>query len=301
MPATLVNPMTLTYQDLDGDDVTVKFSQPILTTANVNSIFTFSSGAGAVNASNNAQELLTKLNLTSVTTATPTNITTTAIRSATHGGDGVATLGEINATGKTLGTVILDGDLGRIVALGVKGLTVQSAGRFGAATGATDLNSQIDGNLGALTVKGDFKDVFLSVSGDLGPVAITGSLIGGGNANSGNITGAKLNSVVVGGDLVGGIGTLSAVIKSASTTGIVTVKGSIRGGIGNGSGLVTSASPETSELFLERVLFRVTKKKSLGDLWCLRMVNKSSHTSHGGISSEQQCGEDREEVGSSQA
>ncbi|MCX7418576.1 MAG: hypothetical protein NT013_03440, partial [Planctomycetia bacterium] len=46
------------------------------------------------------------------------------------------------------------------------------------------------------------------------------------------------------------------------------------------------ASPETSELFLERVLVRVTKKKSLGDLWCLRMVNKSSHTSHGGISSE---------------
>ena len=64
---------------------------------------------------------------------------------------------------------------------------------------------------------------------------------------------------------------------------------------------VFHTSPETSEHFPESFVERVTKKKSLGDLWCLRMVNKSSHTSHGGISSEEQHGQDREEIGPSQA
>src|SRR5207249_11002146 len=62
-----------------------------------------------------------------------------------------------------------------------------------------------------------------------------------------------------------------------------------------------TTSPESSEPFPERVAEGVTKTKSLDDLWCLTMVDKSSHTSHGGISSEEQRGKDREEVGSSQA
>ena len=49
VPATLVDPNTLTYQDKDGNDVTVQFSNAILTQQNVNSIFQFDSGANAVN------------------------------------------------------------------------------------------------------------------------------------------------------------------------------------------------------------------------------------------------------------
>ena len=63
MPATLVSPTTLTYQDLDGDSVTVTFSQSILNAGNVNTIFTFSSGMGAVNGNNNTKQLLQKVAL----------------------------------------------------------------------------------------------------------------------------------------------------------------------------------------------------------------------------------------------
>src|SRR5262245_24139195 len=36
VPATFVSGTTLTYQDVDGDDVTVRFSKSILTAGNVN-------------------------------------------------------------------------------------------------------------------------------------------------------------------------------------------------------------------------------------------------------------------------
>src|SRR5262245_61609794 len=62
--ATLLGATTLSYRDKDGDLVAVSFSKPILTAANVNAIFTFDSGAGAVNGSNAKKEQLQKVNLT---------------------------------------------------------------------------------------------------------------------------------------------------------------------------------------------------------------------------------------------
>ncbi len=59
--ATLVSANKLTYQDADGDDVEVAFSKPILTPANVNTIFTFNSGT--VNGSNATKQQLLKINL----------------------------------------------------------------------------------------------------------------------------------------------------------------------------------------------------------------------------------------------
>ncbi len=61
VPATFVNATTLTYQDVDGDDVTVKFSKGILNAGNVNSIFTFNTGS--VNGSNATRQMLRWIDL----------------------------------------------------------------------------------------------------------------------------------------------------------------------------------------------------------------------------------------------
>src|SRR5262245_30554593 len=135
-PATLVNASKVTYQDIDGDNVTVVFSKPILTVGNVDSVFTFN--LGGISGSNGINQLLWSINLTSLgVAASGTTVTLTAVRSSVTGGDGFATLGEIDATGIDLGAVTIDGDLGRIRAgdatsttSGVKGLTVLSLGRF---------------------------------------------------------------------------------------------------------------------------------------------------------------------------
>src|SRR5262245_7530894 len=92
--ATLASATRLTYQDVDGDRVAVTFSKPILNAGNVNTIFTFSSGTGAVNGSNAAREQLRQINLVGVAGAAGTTITTSATRSAVNGGDGFAAPGD---------------------------------------------------------------------------------------------------------------------------------------------------------------------------------------------------------------
>ena len=250
VPATLVSPTTLTYQDFDGDNVTVRFSLPVLNAGNVNSIFMFSSGAGAVNGSNATKEGLLKINLMGVTGAAGTSVTTTAVRSLTNGGDGFATLGELLALNLDLGVVNLDGDLGRVLAgdaitatAGLKALTVQSLGRYGLGTGATDLHTVVTGRLGALTVKGDVVEAFVDiqggVDGDLGTVTINGSLLGGMALNSGRLHAAgDIGLVTIKGDLTGSGGERSASIDADGNLAGLTVGGSLRGGMGSRSASV---------------------------------------------------------------
>ena len=63
-PATLSSPTMLTYQDADGDNVTVTLSRPILNVGNVNAVFTFA--AGSVNGSNATMQQLQKIDLTAI-------------------------------------------------------------------------------------------------------------------------------------------------------------------------------------------------------------------------------------------
>src|SRR5262249_8819468 len=114
-------------------------------------------------------------------------------------GDGLANIGYINSTGHDLGVVTVKGDLGQIDAgsssatvPAIKSLTVNSLGRLGTDAQAPggDLESDITGALGALTVKHDLSTAFvnvLGVNGKIGPVSIGGSLIGGRLDNSGQI------------------------------------------------------------------------------------------------------------------
>lgn len=276
--ATLVGATKVTYQDTDGDDVTVTFNKSILTPSNVNAIFSFD--VGTVNGSNATKQQLRSINLTGVAGAAGSAITTNAVRSASRGGDGFAALGQIMGSGLDLGAVTIDGDLGRIIAgdatlttSGLASLTTHSIGRFGTTTGAGDLHSEIQGKLGSLKTKSDVKQAYIDVQGGLngriGTVTIGGSLIGGSVNYSGNIrstsdmgavaisgdvvggsgdysgfiwpSGGILTSVAIGGSLHGGGGLASGSIASQQDCGVVKIAGNIVGGTGGRSGSITSS------------------------------------------------------------
>jgi hypothetical protein len=225
-PATLVSATKLTYQDIDGDNVTVTLSKPLLNPGNVDSIFLFDTGN--VNNVNTARQQLQTIKLTSVGAAAGTSITTVATPSLATGGDGFAALGQIDATGIDLGPVKIDGDVGRIRAgdatsttSGVKGLTVQSLGRFGTSTGAPDLNTVIEGALDFLKVTSDVKKASVSVDGTdgrIGSVSIGGSLIGGDDTINGRIfSSAAMGAVRIAGSVQGVRGTESGEIRTFGT------------------------------------------------------------------------------------
>ena len=253
LPATLVNPTTLTYQDIDGDNVSVRFSNPILAAGNVNSIFAFNTGN--VNGNNNVPQQLRSIKLSGIAAAAGTTITTVATRNPVKGGDGFAALGQINATGRDLGAVVIDGDLGRILAgdattatTGVADMTVHSMGRFGTVTGAVNLESRIQGTLGSLIVRADIKGAFVHVfggeNGEDGRVDILtvgGSIIGNTIAYSGRVhaTG-NMGKVTVGGDVIGGGGTHSGAITTYRDIAGVTIGGSLIGGSGTYAGTILS-------------------------------------------------------------
>ena len=256
VPATLVSPTTVTYQDVDGDNVTVLLSQPKLTAANVNTLFTFD--VSSVNGSNTTKQQLRTIDLSSLgVAATGMAVTTTAVRSTVNGGDGFAALGQINATGIDLGAVKVDGDLGRILAgdattttTGLASLKVHSMGRFGTSTGATNLTT-IQGRLGSLTVRTDVKDAFIQVlggvDGKIGSIAITGSLIGGAGGASGLIVSdGAITSLKIGGDVIGGAGGNSGRISSDGAITSLTIGGDVIGGAGNSSGCIFSFGAITS-------------------------------------------------------
>jgi hypothetical protein len=83
-----VNSTTLSYQDMDGDNVTVSFSKSILNAANVNSICAFDTSN--VSGSNAVQQQLDPIDLASTPAAAGTNIIVKATPSPVNGGDGFA-------------------------------------------------------------------------------------------------------------------------------------------------------------------------------------------------------------------
>src|SRR5262245_41147199 len=105
--ATLVAAMTLTYQDADTDEVTVRLSRPLLTAANIDSVFTFDTGPVA---GNGTPQQLRTIDLTSLAAEG----VSLAITATPGFGDGVVNVGYINATGLDLRDVSVAGDLGKI-------------------------------------------------------------------------------------------------------------------------------------------------------------------------------------------
>ncbi len=229
-----------TFTDFDGDIVTVAVTKGTL----VPDDFSLASNATF----NNQLQLL----MLTDPGFSGTNLTISVKKVA--GGDGLTNVGYIDATGNNLGTVSIIGDLGRIDAgadtagtPAIKSLSVRSMGRLGTDTqisSGADLDSNILGALGSLTVAGDVKDAFIlitsaSSNGNLGATTIGGSVIGGDDNDSGSIrTTGNMGNVTIGGDVVGGDGAGSGRVISGGTMGNVNVGGSLIGGAGQNSGLV---------------------------------------------------------------
>jgi hypothetical protein len=150
-----------------------------------------------------------------------------------------------------ISTVTIDGDLGRILAgdattttQGMGALTVHSMGRFGLLTGATNLNSVIQGKPLSLKSKTDINEAFINaqggVNGQIGSIIIDSSLIGGATGNTGRINAGLIGTVTIRGDLVGGVGFKSGTIATPRTITSVTIGGSLFGGVGDHSGKIFS-------------------------------------------------------------
>jgi hypothetical protein len=247
VPATLVNPTTLTYRDTDGDDVQVVFSKPILTAANVNQIFTFDTGT--VDGNNAVGQQLRVLQLDGLPTARGSTITIAATKSAANGGDDLAAVGQLQVLDLDLKAVTIDGDVGSLVAgdarrstPGIGTLTVQSMGRYGTTTGAGFLAVGATGGIGSLVVHGDVRDTMVTLGDDkIGKVSIGGSLIGGADQDTGTIRAGRIGDVEIKGSVVGGLGTRSGSIVAGTDK--------VTGAIGNvviGGDLLYGPGPASS-------------------------------------------------------
>ena len=268
-PATLVNPTTVAYRDIDGDHVIVKFNKTILDESTINDVFKFSTGT--VDGSNATPQELQLIDLTALATlgaAEGANISVSAKRSGVHGGDGFANVGRIEATGIDLGAVTIRGDLGRIEvgndatekSFGLQSLAVQSVGEFGTSTQATggELLIFVNGNLGGLTVKGNIREAAILIYDDFAPasiekIAIGGSLIGGSEDRVEQISASgEIGTVHIGSSIIGGTGDGSASIR-AQNLGSLTVQGDVRGGAGWNSGSILTFGGDLGEGFIGSV------------------------------------------------
>ncbi|MFM7563868.1 MAG: hypothetical protein ACKO81_12605 [Planctomycetota bacterium] len=250
--ATLLSSSAVSFQDVDGDRVTVNFSGRFLTASNVNSIFQFDTGS--VDGSNAARQQLRSLNLGSVPGAARTSITTSVeprggLPSNVH-------IGQIMAEGIDLGDVTITGNLGRIragdsnartQALGT--LNVEILGGSGTLFGAANLQSETNGSTRALNVRSWMIDSNFRTErgGNIGSVSIGGTLIGSGTSNSGSIySSGNIGNVTVAGSVLVDAGTNSGSIYAFGNIGAVTVGGAVSGGGGQDSGSIVANGNLTS-------------------------------------------------------
>lgn len=274
-PATLVNPNTLTYQDVDGDTVTVSISKPILNANNLASIFQFNTGGFT---DNNTAQSLQELTLTDGS-AQGSTLSITAKKP----GGAVSTVDVelIDASEIDLKAVTVSGDLGTLwvgddndSTPGLGTLTVNSIG-VRAAVPSDILGVSVFGSVGAIQVKGDIQNALIEISNNLGSLTVGGSLKAtatfdyaasvsvGGNIGTVKITGDMLGnaglqsgSVIANGTVVeitrtksvrdpydGTIEKVQVVVgyrMIGGNIGAVTVSGKVQGGGGSRSGAIGS-------------------------------------------------------------
>ncbi len=203
-PATLVDARTVTYKDLDsGGLVTVKFSKDIFDSVEkANRVLKFSSGSVIGEAEPSAAgQSLQLVNIAALTEGN-SNVALGVSISIEEQGDLKADVGAIYAPQIPLGSISIDGDLGRIVVgnaffkTGLTSLKVGSLGARGLSTQMPDSNpnsisglepslvSTVTGALGSLTVQTDVLDARFQVldstvgPGNIGSVNVGGKISG---------------------------------------------------------------------------------------------------------------------------
>jgi hypothetical protein len=283
-PATLLpGGKIVTFTDQDGDDVTVKFSKPILTNANVGSIFLFDNAF----ADTGPQFLKTLVLHDLGPEANGVNVTITAHRSVANGGNGQVDMGTIDASNVNLTTGTGAGiDLGKVrvqgsinfLDAGDTDLTtpaVKSVDVFGLGLLVPGVESDIHGSVGKFKVRGsigghivvksgiakstdDVRIGSLLVGGSLlggeinsglieagaiGRLKIAGDIRGGSGDNSGRILVSNIDRLNISGSILGGGGANSGSVN-ANNIAVAKISGSIRGGTGNASGSILASGVE---------------------------------------------------------
>lgn len=164
-------------------------------------------------------------------------------------------VGDLNATGLNLGTVIIGGDVDQIEAgssshpgTAIKSLHIASLNEFTTATVANPGTSTIFGGINTLTVDGDFDGAFFlnSAKGSIKAATIGGNFVGGASQDFGTLSVAgTIGSITVTGGLIGGMGSDSGSIEAHGTITKALI-GSITGGVGLFSGQLMSQANITA-------------------------------------------------------
>ncbi len=238
----------ITFTDIDGDLVTISSSK-----GTHDQLVTATGGGTGLN-----DHQLQELDLDFTTDFDGATISIKATPQKIGGvlkGDGFVNVGRINATGRVLGSVMIDGDLGVIDvgnttknAFALQTLTVHSMGLFGTSTGApADLTSDISGSVKAINVKTDVIDAFIHITGlfnslssSLGALTVGGSLRAPTSTGLGSVEVAgSIGPVNVGGSLIGnGVSNSGSIQSDNSTIGNVSIDGDVIGGAGTFSGFL---------------------------------------------------------------
>jgi hypothetical protein len=231
-PASVIH-----FTDVDGDKVTITASKGDVT--NKALFLNYGTLYGP-------REELTVLDLSSKA-FNGANITISVLKNPA-GGDGSVKVDHIEGGTNNFGTISIQGNLGDIDCGSGKGATaigtlhVQGLGPYETVPlgGTGDLISTINGSLGRLFVKGNVENAALKVTHDIESISIGGSLIGGTTDYSGYIgSHGNIGSVKIGGDLKGGDGVYSGTIKALDgKLGSCTISGSVLGGAGKHSGTI---------------------------------------------------------------
>jgi hypothetical protein len=253
-PAVILNPTTVTYSDVDGDDVTIHISKPLFTTENLNQVLFFSDSTARLDGSL-PQALSTFLVKNFGDAASGVDISITAKRSAIHGGNGVVDVGGIDAFTSgdfdniDLGKVRVQGDLKFIDAgdanfatPALKSLDVLSIGEA-----IPDVKSEINGSIGTWKVRGNmYGELVQSDSKDLvhaGKILIGGSLGRADADTSGSgslLLSGSAGSIKIGHDLVGGAAVQTGAINVNGSIGALKIGGSVRAGQGALTGFINA-------------------------------------------------------------
>jgi hypothetical protein len=222
-----------TYTDVDGDQVTIKVSDGLLTAG---MFTTTAKGTG---------EQLNSINF-SGGGFDGADITFSVKKSA--GGDGFADVGAINSKGHDLGKVTIKGDIGQITAgdgddshLAIEKLTAHSVALRGLVTqnNTGSVNSVINGSIGSIITDSDYEGV-LFVTGSISSFTVGGSFIGDPNSNAIVNTTGNIEKLTIKGDFHGGINANTGYITVGGSIGDISIGGSFVGGGGENSGSIKS-------------------------------------------------------------
>lgn len=175
------NPVTMgatgrmvSFTDVDGDLVIIRLSKGSLDPTQF--LLTHPNALGGAT--------LQEIDFTHHGIPAGASLTITA-RPGPLGGNGLVNVGYLNAAGLDLGTISIDGDLGRIDAgsglarVAIKSLTVQSLGFADTQSGDNvSMLSNLNGGLGALTVRSDIHNATMVIGGKAGTIRIGHDLDG---------------------------------------------------------------------------------------------------------------------------